>query len=67
MREYGLIHSGVRSCGCRNGINVIGKRFGSLVVLSAAGRVGHNGELTTCQCDCGKTKEAGKDLLLNNE
>ena len=64
MREYGLIYEGVRSCGCKNGINVIGKRFGSLVVLFAAGRTGHNGELMTCRCDCGKTKEVEKYLLL---
>ena len=64
IREYGLIYAGVRSCGCKNGINVIGKRFGSLVVLFAAGRTGHNGELMTCRCDCGKTKEVEKYLLL---
>ena len=64
IRENGLIYAGVRSCGCRNGINVIGKRFGSLVVLSSTGRFGHNGELMACQCDCGKNKEVEKYLLL---
>lgn len=53
-----LLNGGVRSCGCgwaNTFVDLTGKRFGRLTVLSfeGTGRYGHR--LWQCQCDCGTT------------
>lgn len=58
----GHLRSGlVRSCGClksesssnRFKKDILGKRFGRLIVLSDAGRNKHGKVLWKCKCDCG--------------
>lgn len=59
-----LTRGTTRSCGCMKKIlireahtkNMIGKRFGKLTVLEAAGSNPDNSLNYLCQCDCGNTK-----------
>lgn len=57
-KNTGHLNAGTAtSCGCKQNQNLIGKRFGKLVVLekSENRRRGHT--LWICQCDCGNTCE----------
>ena len=56
------------SCGCARGkkINLLGKRFGKLVVIEEAQN--RNGRTTwLCQCDCGNQKIVGTKELQNGD
>ena len=62
----------VQSCGCiptgggRRAKNLVGKRFGKLVVLARHGLI--NGKaMWLCQCDCGNTIITRGYCLLNGE
>ena len=64
-----VIHGKQKSCGCsrrhpRPDIqkNVVGKRFGKLVVIE---ELGYGRVL--CKCDCGNTKNVNKGHLLHGE
>ena len=57
----------IRSCGCEKRrkaketgklrvVNLIGKRFGRLLVISRDGSNKHQKAIWLCKCDCGKTK-----------
>lgn len=46
--------------------NLIGKRFGKLVVVADTGKSTRNGKIWLCQCDCGNTIEANTNRLNRN-
>lgn len=48
-----ILKKGKTSCGCIYKRDLVGARFGKLVVLSLAGRK-YSRDLWLCQCDCGK-------------
>ena len=61
-----------RSCGCLNrekgGVNkknLIGHRFGKLVVKADIGRDQNSRVLWQCQCDCGRLKKATTSKLVS--
>lgn len=58
----GLIHGGSKSCGCKNRIDMVGKRFGRLIVIKEV--VPHKKIAKwECLCDCGNTSQVqGTDL-----
>ena len=63
IRKDGLISGNIVSCGCykakrtseRFSANLIGQRFGKLVVKERYGSNKFNQTLWLCQCDCGNT------------
>jgi hypothetical protein len=46
------LHNNI-SCGCKNKYNLVGKRFGRLLVLESAGKNKWGNHQWKCQCDCG--------------
>lgn len=64
-----------RSCGCyqkerasqSNLKNIIGKRFGRLIVNYQAGRTKHGQVIWHCTCDCGNEKDITSSCLLKGE
>ena len=61
------IYGGVKSCGCKRSINLIGKRFNNLLVIEKlkAERTGRC-ILWRCQCNCGKETTAQTNHLTHN-
>lgn len=47
--------------------NLIGERFGRLVVIKQGGRTNQNAIKWVCQCDCGNTKEVSIGHLTNGD
>lgn len=43
--------------------NMVGKRYGRLVILRLGGRDSHYNQLCLCRCDCGREKEMYADGL----
>ena len=68
-REDRLLKGTVKSCGCEkkepaiNRLNLVGKRFGKLEVISFAYIVNSN-SYWNCVCDCGKEKVVRGKLLV---
>lgn len=55
-----------KSCGCLN--NLIGKRFGKLIVLKELDKRNSNGtKIWLCQCDCGQMKEVSTTNLKSEK
>jgi len=50
--QYSLTSGRSRSCGCRNGIDLSERRFGSLVAIMPVTR-GDETRVWLCRCDCG--------------
>ena len=42
-----------KSCGCGKLVDIVGKQFDRLIVLSRAGKTDSDNLLVLCQCDCG--------------
>lgn len=64
-----LVHGKTSSCGClkaeliHNRFNLVGQRFGKLVVMSDTGRTDSHGQIIWhCKCDCGNET----DVLAGN-
>lgn len=60
----------IQSCGCDNGIsvqkNLVGQRFGQLVVIEKTEKRSKNRYVIwKCRCDCGNFVEVTKDKLLS--
>ena len=63
-----IINGKYPSCGClsNDGINLVGERFGKLVVILQT--LSRNGRKSWyCKCDCGSDKIVSTKLLRNNE
>ena len=56
-KTSGHLNSGSVSCGCSKNIDLIGKRFGNLVVLEKVGKNSSRSIVWKCQCDCGNICE----------
>ena len=57
-KNTGHLNAGTaKSCGCRQKQDLIGKRFGKLVVLEKSGNRRRGHYLWICQCDCGNLCE----------
>ncbi len=58
IRKQSLLSGHTKSCGClyrgKPTTDVIGKRFGRLVVLRQSGKDSYNNVKYLCECDCGK-------------
>ena len=53
-----LRQNNTKSCGCLHENNIIGERFGRLIVLGYSDNRGNNNEkMCKCVCDCGEEKE----------
>lgn len=52
-----LISNKQKSCGCINGSNLIGQKFGKLLVLKDTGKRKFENKLWECQCECGNLIE----------
>lgn len=58
-----------KSCGCLHKeikINLVGEKFGRLVVIKYAGKNKHNHLLWECKCECGKIKNICGNSLKSN-
>lgn len=53
-----------KSCGCYGADNIIGKRYGRLVVLGI-GSIKHNKRTYICQCDCGTLTSVSRYKLTS--
>ena len=56
-KTTGHLNTNAVSCGCKQKQNLIGKRFGKLVVLGKSENRRRNYPLWVCQCDCGNICE----------
>lgn len=66
-KRCNLIRGATKSCGCVNRIDatdIIGKKFGRLLVLSIAGKRRSN-YCYNCKCDCGNEKVVNRYALLH--
>ena len=52
-----LRHGKSKGCGCGKEKDIIGKRFGKLVVKSTQKNIDSNKTTCVCECDCGKVKK----------
>lgn len=60
---HSVTHGITTSCGCGHRNNLIGRRFGHLVVVDYS--LSKNGKtFWKCKCDCGTTKDVGADGLV---
>lgn len=77
-RGSNLREGKTKSCGCINkeqiaelgrscAINLTNKKFGKLTALYPTEERHHGCVVWYCQCDCGKIKKVGSDLLLTNK
>jgi len=63
-----LKSGGTKSCGClalSKIENLIGKKFGKLLVLSRSNKISNIGTLWDCQCECGNFTTASTHNLKN--
>lgn len=58
-----LLDGGVTSCGCIYSPNLVGRRYGKLVVIEKTSETTSNGYLWKCHCDCGKYTYASTNSL----
>lgn len=73
VKKYCLLSGGTKSCGClkrettsKNKLkNVVGQRFGRLLVLRRSDDPKWNRVFWICKCDCGKEVEVGSENLLS--
>ena len=56
-----LLNDGVKDCGWHKGQNLIGKRFGKLVVVGFSDNIQKKWR---CQCDCGKIIDSSTQKLV---
>lgn len=73
---YGLAHGRNTTCGCainkkgkisHNRKDIVGERYGRLVVTKLAEKRGKQGNLFyECQCDCGRTAIVGRTNLVSH-
>lgn len=66
IRESNLVSGNSTSCGCTRIVDLTGRRFGKLTVLSLS----HTDDLGShwlCQCDCGKQKVARANSLRTGD
>lgn len=65
-----LLSGRLTACGCKNSsnkiIDIVGKRFNKLVVLSYVGQAQGRGSLWLCQCDCGNKVIRTRDALITD-
>lgn len=73
VKSHNLTHNISKSCGCLYNemmkdkvVNLVGKRFGKLVVLSQADRDEKGRILWLCKCDCGNTVKVLGAALKNS-
>ena len=74
-RGASLRNGTTTSCGCltyknaakANMKNLVGQRFGKLVVLHDSGKRKKNRVVWTCQCDCGKIVDRISDSLVQKD
>ena len=75
---YSLTTGYTKSCGClnieltkkrtrgeRHHVDLTGKRFGRLEVISRAGTTSNRGAKWLCRCDCGKEKEVPAHSMVS--
>lgn len=56
-----------QSCGCTRALNLVGKRFGQLVVLEKAESNKYNQTQYLCRCDCGRETVKLGSLLVSGK
>jgi hypothetical protein len=64
IRRDSLLKGKIKSCGCKQRLerqnnieNIIGKRFGKLIVIKHIGLTKQRGNIFLCKCDCGNTRK----------
>jgi len=62
-----LIKKRVRSCGCLYSKDLIGQRFGKLVVIKKTNKRAQGYVIWSCKCDCGNFKEIPSKHLLDGK
>lgn len=70
VRSYNLKNGTTKSCGCLRKatlLNLVGRRFGMLVVLSRADYIHKNKPRWLCNCDCGKEVIRVQSSLINGD
>ena len=64
VRGSHLRYGNIKSCGCLNNPNLIGQRFGNLIVIRKFGNNKYNHVLWSCKCDCGNETIVSSSGLL---
>jgi len=66
---YLLRRGTIKTCGCRININknLVGKRFGKLLVIKEAGRHKDRSILWECRCDCGNISVTSSKNLIHGQ
>lgn len=69
VRNDHLKDGSTKSCGCLNQekvVNLLGQKFGKLLIIERAGSTSDGKALWKCQCDCGNIVIKSGDSLRNN-
>lgn len=53
-KAHSLRCNQIKSCGCKNTINLLGQKFGKLTVIEFKGSNKYQGSTWLCECDCNK-------------
>jgi hypothetical protein len=65
-RSWDLRKKRAKSCGCQRVLNLVGKKFNKLTVISRTNNDEKNGDIRwICRCDCGKEKIVSSSHLAN--
>ena len=69
VRGSHLITGQTKSCGCISLLDLNGKKFGKLTVISYSGKLTSRGrsKIWICKCDCGKEKTISSKCLISGE
>ena len=64
--SHNLVRGFPKSCGCVQKNNLVGKRFGKVVVLEKTDKRGHGSIIYKCKCDCGNICYKTSRSLVKN-
>ena len=67
LRQSHLLSGATTSCGCKSTVDLIGQRFGKLIVTKRGRKISNGSHPWICQCDCGNSIETQAGHLRNKE
>lgn len=68
IRSATLINGHTKSCGCLKGRDIVGERFGKLLVIKELDkRAVNRNKMWLCKCDCGQKQEVSTGRLRTGE
>jgi hypothetical protein len=67
IRQSHLLSGATSSCGCARIVDLVGQRFGKLLVIAKGRRIKSGSHLWLCKCDCGGEIEAQAGHLRDGD